>query len=467
MVVLLGAGRGVRGPDVHLHGDLLGLRRHRDRPLRRPEHLGVWVVRALRPVAAARAGRRRRPGPSRSRPGRCSARVPCRGGPGPRGRDPGAHAGPGARSCSAGPLGVVWRTSTTHVRSGYKVLRGTIGLPRPLRRASRPSTRVSTRPSPREPRSWPRSTTPPCSASRATNSPRSTWPAACPPRRTCRTSPARRPRCDYLRHLGLRLHRRRLQDRARPLPVQGVAERPPLAALQLPGLGPVLPRLDELGHDPRTHRRGAVRYFGSLVAHPDRPCVGPGSSTPAVSERPGRKRGGQKIPATRPAAKVAPSSAARSRSPGPISPTTVTGGRTRRHRRPVAIRSTLATAPSTSVSPFTTRHVGEAGGRVQTRVVDALEEVLDRPGHVPEVGRRDEQHAVRPQHVVGGRREARRGPGSPGRLRRRRSPPPPPRRTAPGSIPSENGRRPGDGDGSRDPRPVPSPVSCRAPQRRS
>ena len=64
---------------------------------------------------------------------------------------------------------------------------------------------------------------------------------------------------------------------------------------------------------------------------------------------------GQKVPSPRPAARVLPSSAARSTSGAEMSPTTVSGGRTRRHCKPVAIFWTLATAPSTSVSPFTMR----------------------------------------------------------------------------------------------------------------
>ena len=71
----------MRGPDVQLHRHLLGLRRHRDRPLRGPEHVGVRAVRALRPVAAGAPRSQAQPGPSAPRPGRCSARGPCRGAP--------------------------------------------------------------------------------------------------------------------------------------------------------------------------------------------------------------------------------------------------------------------------------------------------------------------------------------------------------------------------------------------------
>ncbi len=87
-----------------------------------------------------------------------------------------------------------------------------------------------------------------------------------------------------------------------------------------------------------------VRYFGSLALIPIGGTCCQGSS---------RRDPGQKTPAASPAASVAPSSAARSKSSGAAAPTTVTGASTRRHRSPVAMRSTLATAPSTSVSPLT------------------------------------------------------------------------------------------------------------------
>ena len=54
------------------------------------------------------------------------------------------------------------------------------------------------------------------------------------------------------------------------------------------------------------------------------------------------------------------------------------------------MRSTLRTAPSPSVLAFTNSAYGKPGRLVEQRVVDALEEVFDRAGHVAEVlGRAD------------------------------------------------------------------------------
>ena len=52
--------------------------------------------------------------------------------------------------------------------------------------------------------------------------------------------------------------------------------------------------------------------------------------------------------------------------------------------------------------------VGPAAGRLQAGVVDAVEEVLERAGHVADVGRGAEQVAVGLEHVGG-----RRGQGRP------------------------------------------------------
>ena len=43
--------------------------------------------------------------------------------------------------------------------------------------------------------------------------------------------------------------------------------------------------------------------------------------------------------------------------------------------------------------------VGATDGGVQARVVDLIDEVLQRSGHVPEVGRRAQHEAVGRQHV--------------------------------------------------------------------
>ena len=45
--------------------------------------------------------------------------------------------------------------------------------------------------------------------------------------------------------------------------------------------------------------------------------------------------------------------------------------------------------------------VGPSLGRLQARIVDAVEEVLERTGHVADVGRRAEQVPGRAEHVHG------------------------------------------------------------------
>ena len=101
-----------------------------------------------------------------------------------------------------------------------------------------------------------------------------------------------------------------------------------------------------------------------------------------------------------------------------------------RHCSPVVTISTARIAPVVSLLPCTYTPNGRADGRFQARVVDLVEEVLQRARHVAEVGGRAEQVAVGGEHVVGGRLQrgdaSRRRPlRSAGRWRR-----PAPRRTS-------------------------------------
>ena len=65
-------------------------------------------------------------------------------------------------------------------------------------------------------------------------------------------------------------------------------------------------------------------------------------------------------------------------------------------------------APGVVVAVHVQAIVPALGG-FEARVVDPVEEMLERPGHVPDVGRGAQQVAVRAEHVDGGRGQ--RGPG--------------------------------------------------------
>ena len=182
---------------------------------------------------------------------------------------------------------------------------------------------------------------------------------------------------------------------------------------------------------PRSRAAEHCRWPASQVGdhHTDRRCDG----------RPRR----QNIPASRPAATVAPSSLALIEVFGPE----IADDDDRRARppstcSPATMRSTLRTAPSPSVLAFTNSAYGQARRLVEQLVVDALEEVLERARHVPEVlGRSDDRCALHAANVVGGRVERAlhvrlRRPRS-----RRRSRPRPRRRSSRRYRPNASGTR--------------------------
>ena len=295
---------------------------------------GLFAARTRCGRAATRS--RRRPGPEQPRPGRCSAAraVPWR-----RAGAGGVDARAAARAGHAHlRRDARCRVADLHHPRPFGVRRpaGHDRLPRPLRRASSPSTPTSTRPCPRGPRCSPRWTTPRLlSFSRYQFATLDLAGSVSPPPHMPyfkgaagqgRLSPAPR----------LRLHRRRLRDRARPLPVQGPWE-------------------NDL-HSPRYNYRAWAPYFldwmstvttlehatdyGACATSAPWSLIEIGPLSAEGRRRrladPGRAPG-QKIPAARPAASVAPSSRPAPGRRARSSPTTVTGGSTRRHRRPVAM----------------------------------------------------------------------------------------------------------------------------------
>ena len=173
----------------------------------------------------------------------------------------------------------------------------------------------------------------------------------------------------------------------------------PVCALEIPY------RTTVVAAPPETPGRPGDRPGRTAGRHPitQRP-----PATPA--DRPGWPPGGAQLPAgvgvgggRRPTTRTG---AATARQPAgdthrcrrPVgAPTTRTGGPTARQPSPVTIRSTAATAPSTSLLPCTYRPHGRPLGGVEARVVDRVEEVLERPAHRPEVGRACPARSRRPR----------------------------------------------------------------------